>query len=743
MSAASVRTGADELVARDDARPGPAVSADRPLLDPREDRLGYAPFARALAEGICAMSAPDGLVVGIYGAWGLGKTTVLNFVEHYLHESQPGQFDVIRFNPWWFSGRVDIAAAFFDQLRGAFLRWQGDGDQAKRCLERLARVVGAESGLRIGDAPETPGRQSSDVPELKRELARTLGEQERRLLVVIDDIDRLSEGEVAQLFAVVKALADLPNVLYLLAFDRDQVSNALRDRSGQSGFNYLEKIVQVPFELPLPERGSLRTLFLEQLRGIVGEVDSELLDTEALNAVLTTGLEPLMRTPRDIVRLTNSLRVTYGAVRGEVNVVDFVALEALRVFEPKVYDRIRARPDLFGVLSRLARSLPQSSEAAQRAYHVMWCRAIEDAERREAVKQIVASVFPEAAAALEARLGIGRGRSLMRRSRAAAEPDYFPVYFRFALGDQLVSRELIAALVAPTAHPDALNEGLLALATETAGTGRTRASAMLDELIAQAEEGFDPASIPRIIKSLTSIGDRLWVEIDDEPFGVDNQTRIVWLIGGLLERIAPADRCSTLHEALADAESIATPALLVRRLLRSLGVADDASLLTAPSDALDERHALISIDCGMRLEQLVARKIAIAAASDAVWDAPRVRWVLGEWGRWEGDAGALPTWFRHVLANDEQLGRLLRSFATEQPAASGRNYRLDPRWFDEFAPWNEVAEAVLRLEGLPLDDSTMRARDRYLTELAILEQGDDPNERVQGSASRSPGNLGI
>jgi predicted KAP-like P-loop ATPase len=716
------------MMAVAEARTRPAASADRPLVDPREDRLGYAPFARALADGICAMSAPDGLVVGIYGAWGLGKTTVLNFVEHYLHERRPGQFDVIRFNPWWFSGRVDIAAAFFDQLRGAFVRWQGDGDVAKRHVERLARVVGAETGLRIGDgASEAIGYQSFDVPELKRELAKALGDQHRRLLIVIDDIDRLSRDEVAELFAVVKALADLPNVLYLLAFDRDQVTNALRDRSGQSGFNYLEKIVQVPFELPLPERGSLRALFLEQLRGIVGDVDEELLDTEALNAVLTTGLEPLMKTPRDIVRLTNSLRVTYGAVRGEVNVVDFVALEAIRVFEPRVYDRIRARPELFGVVSGLASSFPQSPEEALRAYHVTWCRAIEDAERREAVKQIVARVFPETAVALDARLGIGRAR--LRRSRAASEPDYFPVYFRFALGDRVVSRELIAALVDPTNQLDALSEGLLALARETAGPRHTRASAMLDELTAQAEEGFDPASVPRIIKSLTSIGDRLWTDSGDTPLDVDNQTRIVWLVGGLLERIDPDDRCATLHGALAEADSLATPALLVRRLLRSLGVPDDASAHTTRRDALDERHALISIDCAMRLERLVARKIASAAASIGLWDIPCLPSLLNEWRRWDTDQAVFRAWFRDILDNDEELGCLLCALAHEEPTRLGMRYRLDPRWLDGYATWSEVAHAVTRLDGVALDDATARARDQYLTELSILQQGDDPNTR--------------
>ena len=83
----------------------------------------------------------------------------------------------------------------------------------------------------------------------------------------------------------------------------------------------------------------------------------------------------------------------------------------------------------------------------------------------------MARLFPETAAALDARLGIGRRRNDARRARAVCEPDYFPVYFRFVLGDELVSRELIAGFIASAAHPDALGRGLLALADETSGPG--------------------------------------------------------------------------------------------------------------------------------------------------------------------------------------------------------------------------------------------------------------------------------
>ena len=220
------------------------------------------------------MSAPDGLVVAIYGAWGLGKTTVLNFVEHYLHEDASDQFVVVRFNPWWFSGRVDIAAAFFEQLRAVFMSWPGRGEAERSHLARLAHVVGAATSDEIDDGPdhgidgtgrdrarpqaravEGAGPSGQAPPDRDRRHRPSDAGRGRRAVRGREGPCRLSEH------ALPARIRQGPG------------HDALRERSGQSGFNYLEKIVQVPFELPLPERESLRALFLEHLRGIVGDVD--------------------------------------------------------------------------------------------------------------------------------------------------------------------------------------------------------------------------------------------------------------------------------------------------------------------------------------------------------------------------------------------------------------------------------------------------------------------------------------
>jgi predicted KAP-like P-loop ATPase len=65
---------------------------DRPGANPeRDDQLGYAPFAKNLAQAIARITPTDGLVLALYGPWGSGKSTVLNFVESYLQRWPEGR----------------------------------------------------------------------------------------------------------------------------------------------------------------------------------------------------------------------------------------------------------------------------------------------------------------------------------------------------------------------------------------------------------------------------------------------------------------------------------------------------------------------------------------------------------------------------------------------------------------------------------------------------------------------------
>jgi predicted KAP-like P-loop ATPase len=93
------------------------ILTDTPLQNPEDDRLGFAPFAKNLANTICKVKSKGCLVFALYGTWGSGKTTCLNFTSQYIKERPEAQQPIIiRFSPWWFSGHGNLLQQFFREF---------------------------------------------------------------------------------------------------------------------------------------------------------------------------------------------------------------------------------------------------------------------------------------------------------------------------------------------------------------------------------------------------------------------------------------------------------------------------------------------------------------------------------------------------------------------------------------------------------------------------------------------------
>jgi predicted KAP-like P-loop ATPase len=368
------------------------LSADNPLTDPKDDRLGYAAFAKNLAESICKMSPPDGLVMAVYAPWGSGKSTLLNFITYYLEQKREEEQPIIvPFNPWWFSGQEDLTRHFFDQLLAVLTeKWKSIGKGFLKQIDSFADRVSTipDAKAKIFATLVRTVRQPKDVYKLKTEIEKTLKNQKKQILVVIDDIDRLTAEEIRQLFRVIKAVANFSNVIYLLLFDKEVVVKALEDTQKIPGEAYLEKIVQVSFELPLPDKISLGRLFNDQLSKIIADTPEELFQQQYWLDISWQGIEHFITTPRSILRLINTLMVTYPGVKGEVNFVDFVAIETIRLFSPGVYNIIRNNPNFFTFGNRFFTLSSIMDDKKIKDFHNTWINQLKEKDR-EVVKFIV------------------------------------------------------------------------------------------------------------------------------------------------------------------------------------------------------------------------------------------------------------------------------------------------------------------------------------------------------------------
>ncbi len=663
------------------------LSADKPLTDPQDDQLGYANFARHLASSLTTMVPAEGFVVAIYGPWGSGKTTLLNFLFHYFKQAPPDEQPIIvPFNPWWFSGHEKLTKHFFDQFQASL----AGSDLALAGLEKkIAEFADMVSELpasihipyiAIGKVAVefTPLKPAiKNVVKLKMEIAEELRKQSRRIFVTVDDIDRLSPEEVRQLFGVIKSIADFPNIIYLLTFDKRVVIEALRETQGNSGESYLEKIVQSPFELPLPDRCSLYRLLLGNLEAIMAGTPAELFDQTYWANVFMKGIEHFISTPRKINLLTNTLRITYSAVRGEVNPVDFIGIETLRIFCSDAYNMIRTYPAKF-----TGRELVTSKIEQLRIFHESWITQVAE-EDREAVKGLLARLFPKLENVWED-LGFDLPlEATWRKQLRICSPDIFPIYFHLALPQGTISNAEIMAILFLVDQPQAFSARLLDLATQVRLDGRNRLNAFLERLLDYTGKEIAPESIPSILLSLLDVGDQL-LEPEDEPMGrlhIGNDQRMAQIIWQLLQRLPAETRFDVLRHAITKVRAVYTST----RLVMVLGKLDGKRA----GEGRPEANKLIRHDDQVNLEALVLAKIRDAAKGEALLNCPKLPELLSMWKNLAGEAEP-KNWVTQVAGDDGNLLKLLEQFLEKDfsqtmiKADDGLRHRLNHKALEHF-----------------------------------------------------------
>lgn len=332
-------------------------TGDPPIRKKKEDRLNRSRFAEALAEQVACTPASGGVVFGLLGPYGSGKTSILNMVEETLREDF-GDPMVLWFNPWLFSGTEQLVEHFFEELAAQLLEEPDDRLQRiGEALERYGKLLGtlryvpgvgryaegAEKATGILGSLFKGGKEKpTSVRTRRRELEKVLNDLDGKIVIFIDDLDRLSrQEEIQDVIRLVRLNADLPNVVFVLAFDRWRVEEALAGVEGD-GRAYLEKIVQVVHDVPAIRELDLDRALVEEINRVIGQAPTGPFDEHEFWNVFHTVIRPLFRNVRDVRRYTDALPMTLQVIGDEVRLTDVLVLEAMRLQAPDAYARMSA-----------------------------------------------------------------------------------------------------------------------------------------------------------------------------------------------------------------------------------------------------------------------------------------------------------------------------------------------------------------------------------------------------------------
>ena len=336
--------------------------SDCPLVEFAKDEFKRWPFAQKLAQVILAHSGSDSLVIGINGKWGEGKTTVLRFIETEI-KKDTGVI-CIWFNPWLFKDDNQLLLHFFVLLSGALKKsLKTNKEIVGKILKYAGTVIppikvsmpdGTGTEVDFGQSLERIGDSfsSTDITDLKCRLEEVLKHEKKRIVILMDDIDRLDKSEIQGIFKLIKLIADFPYTNYILAFDKEMVSKAIGEQYGggsEEGHSFLEKIIQVSLDLPKLDQLSLRQYCFNIIYEVTKVSKVELIDDEAreYTRCFAKFLEVMLKTPRMAKRYGNILSFVLPMIGREVNLVDLMLIEGVRIFYPDLYALIRTKPDIF------------------------------------------------------------------------------------------------------------------------------------------------------------------------------------------------------------------------------------------------------------------------------------------------------------------------------------------------------------------------------------------------------------
>ncbi len=330
-------------------------STDKAITCYSEDLLGRASFSKQLGKAISEYQSNDSLVIGLFGKWGTGKTSVINMVLESISSSPSSESTVpivLKFAPWNYSDKSNLISIFFSELSSRIV-----SDKSIASRKKIGEILQNYSGTfqataiipicgifiapiltNVAKATGAYLSKAKDLDKLKLDLSEELIKAKRKIVVVIDDIDRLTNEQIRDIFQLVKQVGDLPNIIYLLSMDREVVTNALSEIHKCDGNEYLEKIIQVPFEIPELSKDKIGKIFLDRFHQVVANAMSNpIIDQHYLNLVFTYCIAPYINTIRDVNRVINIFQFKLGLLHKELSVEDMIAITTIEVLNPTLY----------------------------------------------------------------------------------------------------------------------------------------------------------------------------------------------------------------------------------------------------------------------------------------------------------------------------------------------------------------------------------------------------------------------
>lgn len=711
-----------------------SFNPDSPVLSHDQDRFSYQAFARGLAREIAAYDRQSSFTIGICGPWGSGKTSLLNLtVEALKEELASGDHNaysvILPFSPWIVGNRDSllqdllptIARRIRDQVPAH--RRRRDFKHALKALEIYGRAIkGVELGLSVGTATATAfgfslhpwvaplasivgsmrtafgtafsDRRPATLDELKMNAQCALEKAKIRILLIIDDLDRLEPSEIIEIARLIRSTLDLPHITFLVAYDREQASKSITQQLSVDGAAYLEKIIQLQVDVPFANSLDLGRALAQDLEVIFGDLTTY--QVGSVRHALWAGARRLfLKTPRDIGRILNATSFGWSMLKGSADPGDLLAISCLKVKAPEVLAWCKAYCEEYFLNTERAFSAGEIS-AAYREELAKACEIanlnIDDAMRflDDILPGLsVISIKGEAPSLFQSVEQGARDRDILHKRLAS--PEHWRRYFDLgSVGYGLSDAQFAAFLSDATSNPEMAIQTIVGQSAIVEPTGTNSVERLLDRINAEARSGGLTEEVRgALVSVLASAADSIDRNFGPAAFfGTSAFQMLNWTLQYLLEPLTPESRSGFLIDAIRTGESVCWLAYVLRA---------EHYVHSRKGESTRGEYAMLTQDALEQASKTLLRRIRDLAANGSLLDKHTLISPLVFWEETVGGPEEVRKAIDGLVGTDSKLLVFLEALKQMVRSSDGDYWRIDRKLLNRFSNLDRAIQRLLEM----------------------------------------------
>lgn len=364
---------------------------EKELTKSEDDLLDVNIFVESIENSLLQCKPNETFVISLIGKWGNGKTSVINLLKQKINSGDSAVINT--FNPWKYDNKLSLFEGFYNYIFKALNKNFGYFSY-KKLLKKYERTIFSlikdKTSISLGEIINLSDER--DIEEIKNSINDCIKFSDKKIIVVIDDIDGLTKEQILLVFKTIKTLFNFNNVVYILCYDEERI-NKIFDEELKIDSNYLDKIVQDKIVMPIIENGTICKIGSQCILNLLNIYEIENYDRKRLENILNLIFKDF-KNVREIIRFINTISISIKSCsKLGLDICDYLALEYVKFKDLKLYTTIYNNAKMFVSMDTEYNidydfiDANRFNEKAKQFYKEIF-------DEKENLEEIIANVFP-------------------------------------------------------------------------------------------------------------------------------------------------------------------------------------------------------------------------------------------------------------------------------------------------------------------------------------------------------------